>query len=186
MRIDGLEAEEYLIQKAVQRDSTAFTTLYAQYVNRVYAHAFYSLSNKVDAEDVTQEVFIRAWKALPKYKASGTPFIAWLLKISNNLIIDRNRAKKPITYVDDIKDIDKHPISPESQIEIKFEQQRVQEAISKLKGDKQKIIMLRYIDGYKIEEIAKIFNRSEGAIRITQYRALIDLRNILNEKSPER
>jgi RNA polymerase sigma-70 factor (ECF subfamily) len=179
MRIYGLEAEGCLIKRAVQRDREAFTSLYTLYVNRVYAHAYYSLSNKVDAEDITQEVFIRAWKGIDKYKASGAPFIAWLLKISNNLIIDRNRSKKPVTYVEDLKDLYNHPISPESQVEIKFEQLRIREAISKLKGDKQKIIVLRYIDGYKIEEIAKMLNCSQGAIRITQYRALIDLRKTL-------
>jgi RNA polymerase sigma-70 factor (ECF subfamily) len=186
MRIDGLEAEGYLIKRAVQRDREAFTSLYSLFVKRVYAHAYYSLSNKVDAEDITQEVFIRAWKGIDKYKASGAPFIAWLLKISNNLIIDRNRSTKPITYVEDLNDLDNHPISPESQVEIKFEQLRIREAISKLKGDKQKIIVLRYIDGYKIEEIAKMLNCSQGAIRITQYRALIELRKTLNEKSLEK
>jgi RNA polymerase sigma-70 factor (ECF subfamily) len=186
MRIDGLEAEENLIKRAVQRDREAFTSLYSLFVKRVYAHAYYSLSNKGDAEDITQEVFIRAWKGINKYKASGAPFIAWLLKISNNLIIDRNRSKKPVIYFEESKDLDNHPISPESQVEIKFEQLRIRKAITKLKGDKQKIIVLRYIDGYKIEEIAKILNRSEGAIRITQYRALIDLRIMLNDKSLEK
>jgi RNA polymerase sigma-70 factor (ECF subfamily) len=186
MNKDGREEEESLIKRVVQRDREAFASVYDMYVNRVYTHAYYYLLNKVDAEDITQEVFIRAWKAIDKYKSTGAPFLSWLLKIARNMIIDRHRSTKPVTPLEDIEDHDNHQISAEAQIEIGFEQSRIRQAILKLKGDEGKIIVLRFIDGYKIGEIARMLNRSEGAIRVAQYRALVKLRSILNDKLIEK
>ena len=62
------ESEDVLIQRAVKRDRVAFATLYDKYAERIYRHVYYRVSNQTDAEDITQEIFVIAWKAIDKYK----------------------------------------------------------------------------------------------------------------------
>jgi len=181
--MSGNEAEISLVQRAVKRDSAAFATLYDKYVGRIYGYAYYLVHNRKDAEDITQEVFIKAWKAIDRYKDIGAPFVAWLTAIAHNLAVNHNRyqaGKKhniplgetevPSTAVE---------TNPEAMAEANLNKSYVRKAILKLKGEKQKVIMMRCIEGFSYREIAHLLNKSEGSVRVIQYRALSDLRRIL-------
>ena len=89
----NLEAES-LVESAAGGDIQAFGRLYDIYVDRIYRHIYYRTSNVEDARDLTQEVFVKAWQGLPKYKRTKTPFLAWLFTISHNRVIDYYRTKK--------------------------------------------------------------------------------------------
>ena len=169
-----------MIQRAVERDKAAFAALYDKYIDQVYRHVYYRVSNRADAEDITQEVFIKAWKAINKYTKTGAPFVAWLIAIAHNLIIDHYRAKKNLVSLEEAgasSEID--ATSPEAMAEASLSKSYVRNAIFKLKGEKQKVILMRFIDGLSYGEIAKALNKSEGAVRVIQYRALNDLRQWL-------
>ena len=88
------QSEDYLVQQAIKRDEAAFTALYRSCVDRVYRHIYYKISDPTDAQDITQEAFIKAWNSIETYKNTGTPFIAWVITIANNLIIDHYRKHK--------------------------------------------------------------------------------------------
>jgi RNA polymerase sigma-70 factor (ECF subfamily) len=179
--LSGSDSENYLVEQAVKRNRAAFTALYERCVNRIYRHVYYRVSNQADAEDITQEVFIKAWKGIDKYKKGGASFVAWLITIAGNLVIDhyRSRPKNMITT----EDCENVPIAdnsnPEKQAETNFNNALVKEVVLKLKGDKQKVILMHFIDGFSYEEIAKALNKNEGTIRVIQYRALGDLRHLL-------
>ena len=175
-----IDTEEYLVQKAVKRDRAAFTTLYDRYVAQVYRHVYYKVSNQTDTEDITQEVFIRAWKAIDNYKKTGVPFIAWLNTIAGHLVIDHYRSKRNTVNIDDVVEEipDNQNPDPESLAETNFNNDQIKEAVLKLKGDKQKVILMHFIDGLTYEEIANALSKSEGAIRVIQYRALGELRSL--------
>jgi len=170
-------SEDRLVQEAVKHNWTAFTELYERHIERIYRHIFYRVSNQADAEDITQETFLKAWKSIDKYKNTGTPFVYWLLTIANNLAADRHHRQQKLV----ISDGEKVGLvsDPEGLAEKNYNNNQVKAAILKLKGDKQKVILMHFIDGFSYREIAQALHKSEGAIRVIQYRALEDLRGIL-------
>jgi len=179
------ESEISLIQRAIQHDDSAFVCLYDLHVDKVYRHVYYRVRDRDDAEDITQEVFVRAWKAIGRYKATGAPFLSWLTTIAHNLVIDhyKHLAKHKTTAFDESKEGMSHQIiDKDSQIDFDGDIDRdlLEKAISKLKGDKQKVVLMHFIDGLSYTEIARALKKREGAIRVIQYRALKELRDILN------
>jgi len=174
------ESEDYLVQQAVKRDRAAFSSLYDSCFDRVYRHVYYRVSNHADAEDITQEVFARAWKSIDKYEKTGAPFVAWLIAIASHLITDHYRSQlKAARIGEEYRNSPNQVIDPEEQAELNFNNALVKQAVLKLKGDKQRVILMRFIDGFSYEEIARALNKSENAVRVTQYRALVELRRLL-------
>jgi RNA polymerase sigma-70 factor (ECF subfamily) len=177
------ESEDYLVLQAIKHDRAAFTALYELCIDRVYRHVYYRVFNHADAEDITQEAFVKAWKAIDRYKRTGAPFVAWVITIAGNLIIDHYRKQQKVVITDndkvyELKQDNQIP-GPEIQAELNFNNNIIRNAVLKLNGDKQRVILMHFIDGLSYEEIAKTLNKSEGAIRIIQYRALGELRSLL-------
>jgi len=178
------DSEDYLVQQAIKRDRAAFTALYERCVDRVYRHVYYRVANHDEAEDITQEAFVRAWKAIDRYKQTGAPFVSWIITIAGNLVIDFYRRQQKVEITDEIekiseKDLGSQIPGPEKQAEMNFDNARIKKAVLRLNGDKQKVILMHFIDGLSYEEIAKALTKSEGAIRVIQYRALSDLRSMV-------
>lgn len=171
--------EALLVQRAVNRDAEAFGRLYDMHVNRVYRHIYYRVGNTADAEDLTQQVFLKAWQAISRYKKTASPFLAWLMTISHNLVVDFYRTKKDKSYLDASVIAGDPQSSPEQLAEARFEQQRLQRGILQLSGDEQQVVMLRFIEGFEFREIASLLGKKEGAIRVILHRALVKLRHIL-------
>jgi len=79
-RSEGQTSEEaMLVQKAIGHDAEAFGRLYDMHVDRVYRNIYYRVGNEADAEDLTQQVFLKAWQAIGKYKKMASPFVAWIM-----------------------------------------------------------------------------------------------------------
>ena len=174
------ESEDVLIQRAVKRDRGAFASLYDKYAERVYRHVYYRVPSQKDAEDITQDTFIRAWRAIDKYKGTGATFLAWLIAVARNLIADHYKTnKKSISLEEEKLSSQSNKTNPEVLTEDSINRSEVRNSVLRLKGDKQKVIMMRFIDGFSYKEIARLLNKSEGAIRVIQYRALSDLRRML-------
>jgi RNA polymerase sigma-70 factor (ECF subfamily) len=173
--------EDELVARAVRRNGEAFTTLYERYIDQVYRYVYYRVGNQADAEDITGEVFIRAWKAIDRYKIKGAPFYTWLIKITRNLIIDHYRNQKKHLSLDNMECAADKNTSPEAVAESNLDRHRIGAAIKRLKGEKQKVIRMRFIDGFSYSEIARLLKKSEGAVRVIQCRALNELRGYLTE-----
>ena len=171
---------DLLVQKAVAGDAEAFGRLYDMYVDRVYRHNYYRVGNIADAEDLTQQVFLKAWQAIPRYRKTASPFIAWLLTISHNLVIDFYRARKvnKVQFEDEVIAEDPE-MGPEAMAEARFNQHKLSRAISKLKGDQQQVVLMRFIEGFSFAETACSLGKSEGATRVILHRALKKLRHSL-------
>ncbi len=181
LEMQSPDSEAYLLERAVRRDKAAFTGLYDRHLGRVYRYVYYWLPSQADAEDVTQEVFVRAWRAIDRYKVTGAPFIAWLIAIARNLIASHYRAAKRFVRLPEIEPAASNDDSPEAMAEMNFNRSYIREAILKLSGEKQKVIQMRFISDMSYEEVAKALDKTEGAIRVIQYRALKDLRHILEK-----
>lgn len=178
-----VEDIEPLIQKAVSGDAEAFGRLYDVNADRVYRHIYYRVGNTQDAEDLTQEVFLKAWEAIGRYRVTASPFLAWLMRISHNLIVDLYRRKKKHIYLSDdyfAADPDAEAISS---VGVDFDRRQLRQAILQLPGNQQQVILMRFSEGYSYAEIASSLEKSEGAIRVLQFRALKRLRSILEKET---
>jgi RNA polymerase sigma-70 factor, ECF subfamily len=174
-------SESDLVGRAIQRDREAFTCLYDRCVDQIYRHVYYKVSNQADAEDITQETFVKAWKAIDRYRDTGSPFAAWLITIARNLIADHYKRRPNLVNLDDLAEqLAAHPSTePEKLAEAAFNQETVRRAVLKLKPDQQQVVMMRFIDGFSYEEIARALNKSQGAVRVIQFRALNELKKWL-------
>ena len=176
--VQSSDSELTLVQRAARRDQNAFATLYERYVERVFRHVHYMVPDLVDAEDITQDVFVKAWKSIQHYRWTGAPFVSWLIAIARNAIVDHYRARKNLRRFEPTNDADTQP-DPALSMELRMGSLEVREAVMKLNGDKQKVIIMRFIDGFSYEEIANALKKSEGAVRVIQFRALRELRQII-------
>jgi len=168
-----------MVDLAIGGDTEAFGRLYDIFADRIYRHIYYRTSNIEDARDLTQEVFIKAWQALPRYKRGKTPFLGWLFTISHNRVIDYYRTKKDYAYLDNKIIMEDCKESPEKLIEAQFDQQEVRRAILQLPADQQQVILMSFIEGFEYSEIAAALNKTEGNIRVIVHRALKKMRKIL-------
>jgi RNA polymerase sigma-70 factor (ECF subfamily) len=174
--------EATLVQRAIGHDAEAFGRLYDIHVDRLYRHIYYRVGNEQDAEDLTQQVFLKAWQAIHRYRKTASPFIGWLMTISHNLVVDFYRTKKDRAYLE-AEVLGSDPASsPEQATEASLEQQRLRKAVLQLGGDEQQVVLLRFIEGFEFAEIGALMKKKEGNIRVILHRALVKLRNILEKE----
>jgi RNA polymerase sigma-70 factor (ECF subfamily) len=139
------------------------------------------VGNVDDVEDLTEQVFLNAWEALPSYKQRRHPFTSWLYRIAHNVVVDYHRRYKPTVPLPPPESVDwkeEQPTSLEKVIEAE-EASRLALAITQLSEEQQQVIILRFIEGLKHAEVARIIGRSEGACRVIQHRALKTLNRLL-------
>lgn len=172
---------ETLVDRAASGDTAAFGCLYDRYADRIYRHIYYRIGNVEDAQDLCQEVFLRAWQGLPKYKRSKTPFLGWLFTISHNRVIDYYRTRKDYAYLENETILKDGAKSPEELLQAQFTQQEVRKTILQLPEDQQQVILMSFIEGLEYSEIAAALNKSEGNIRVIVHRALKRMREIMGE-----
>ena len=176
------DEEHLLIQKAIKRDASAFGRLYDMYVDRIYRYVYYRVGSVADAEDLTQQVFLKAWQAIGRYKKMASPFIAWLMTISHNVIIDFYRTRKSNACIGNDITSNNLEYNPEKAAEAQLEQKKLRQAILQLSSDRQQVVILRLIEGFQFREIASILGKSEGAVRVILHRALTKLQEILGKE----
>jgi len=185
-RSEGQTSDEaILVQRAIGHDAEAFGRLYDMNVDRVYRHIYYRVGNEQDAEDLTQQVFLKAWQAIHRYKKKASPFVAWLMTISHNLVVDFYRTRKDTVHLEAEVLANGSALSPEQAAEASFEQQRLRRAILQLGGDEQQVVILRFIEGFEFSEIASLMKKKEGNVRVILHRALVKLRDILEKEKKQ-
>lgn len=173
--------EKQLISKAAAGDKQAFGDLYLLHLQPIYRYIYYQVSQHEEAEDLTELVFTKAWGALPDYDQRGVPFQAWLYRIARNTVIDSYRTHKPATPLDSQWSLQDPTPGPEAAAITGEQEQLVREALLKLDADYQQILLLRFVAGLSHAEVAAVMERSEGAARALQHRALAALRDQYND-----
>jgi RNA polymerase sigma factor (sigma-70 family) len=171
--------ESELVERAIAGEELAFTALYDRHLDRVYRHVFYRVGNHSDAEDLTQQVFLKAWQAIGRYRRTEAPFIAWLLTIAHNLVVSFYRRGKVAPLLDLDPASTARWSDPVVQVLDKFDRVAVRDAILQLKPEQQLVITMRFMEQFDNATVAAVLGKSEVNVRVIQYRALRDLRKLL-------
>lgn len=179
-----LDDEEKLIQDAVKEgDSSAFGKLYDHYQPMIYRFVLIKVSRREEAEDITHQVFFQAWQSIRTYQHRGYPFGSWLYRIARNQVIDHYRSQKDDVSLEaaDLEDASHQVSQPD--ISSKMDMERVMAAIHNLKPEYQDAIILRFVEDLSIRETAHAMEKTEGAIKLIQHRAIEELKKNINESS---
>ncbi len=169
-----------LVKRAAGGDFEAFGDLYHIYIERIYRYVFYQVKDKSTAEDITEEVFVKAWKAINTCKGKEQTFSSWLYRIAHNHVIDnlrrlQKRQSIEIEKVVKIGDL-------ETEIEGELERQELLKSMACLPQNQRQVIILKFIEGLDNREIEQVMGKSQGAIRVLQMRALATLRQELSRE----
>jgi RNA polymerase sigma-70 factor (ECF subfamily) len=178
-------SETELIARSIDGDAGAFGALYERYLGAIYRYVYYSVPNHAEAEDLTENVFLKAWQALPRFRLNGAGFRTWLYRIAHNSIIDRHRTLKQVVSLDEAAQLRDPAPTPESVVEAEQQVLILSAALSRLKPRAQQVILCRFISGLSHAETAKVLGVSEGHVRVLQHRALKRMRYLLTEDAGE-
>jgi RNA polymerase sigma-70 factor (ECF subfamily) len=183
------ETDERRLVEAAQQDRACFADVYERYFELVYAYVARRVRDRAAAEDLTSEVFRKALANIQRFKWTGAPFGAWLLRIAANLIADRaKRHAREETGKPSL------PVGlPPREATLPSESQQVQlegaersawviRMVDELPEDQRRVVRMRFAEERSINEIALALGRSEGAVKQLQFRAFQNLRAKLEIK----
>ncbi len=172
--------EVILVQRAKQNDEAAFAQLYEEYFDKIYRYVTIRIGDKMEAEDITQQVFLNAIKAISSFKWKGVPFSAWLFRIAHNQVVDYLRKKTKRASVPLEESLVAGGDDPHEIFERKLDIERLASAVKKLTPAQQEVISLRFAGEMPIAEVARVMARSEGAVKALQHSAIVALRKVLS------
>jgi RNA polymerase sigma-70 factor (ECF subfamily) len=173
------EVDDIQLLKVAQEGNTeAFGAIYERYADKVFRYLNAHLGNGLDAEDLTEEVFIRVWRSLPDYRERGTPFLSFVFRVARNALIDHYRRERRAVgqlSSDEVMVADSKP-GPGEIVSQQMERQELKEALEGLREDYRNVVILRFLSELSPEDTAAVMGRSAGAVRVLQHRALAALR----------
>jgi len=175
-----IDDEAGLVARAIKRDSDAFGQLYECCLDRIYRYVYYRVNSVTEAEDLTEQVFLKAWEAIDRYEQRGVPFLAWLYRLAHNLVVDHYRGQRQTVPLEDVRETEELSEDIEASVHAQLDAEEVREALQRLSPEHQQLITLRFVEGMSHAEVAQIVGKSEGATRVVQYRALQALARTLD------
>ena len=175
--------ETGLIERAKSGDPEAFARLYDAYIDRVYRFVYFRTSDNALAEDITSQVFLKAWEKLDHFQTGASPFLAWLYTVARNLIVDQHRSQRDMVPLENVAALPSDLATLDEEIQSRFDVQALRDALQCLSEDQQQVLMLKYVAGLPNETIAKMMNKQEGTIRGLKMRALQVLSRYMEEKA---
>jgi RNA polymerase sigma-70 factor (ECF subfamily) len=178
-----LANEHQLVLQAKDGNPEAFGQLYDAYMERIYRFVYFRVDDQQTAEDITSQVFLKAWNNLDRFRLGRTPYVAWLYTIAHNAVIDYYRTRKLTTALEDVQlSQPDYAEAVESEIDLWVEMKSIKVAMRTLTDDQQKVLTLKFIEGLSNNEIARHLGKREGAIRALQMRGLQALAKQLDGK----
>lgn len=174
-----MQDEESLVRRAQQHDQAALTQIYEENFDRIYRYIVLKIGERTEAEDMTQQVFLSAFKSISSYKWKGVPFSAWLFRIAHNRIVDFLRKKSKRVTVPLDESLASGSSNPGLEAERNLEIADLVSAARRLTDAQQEVISLRFAGGLPIAEVARIMEKSQGAIKALQHSAVAALRRVM-------
>jgi RNA polymerase sigma-70 factor, ECF subfamily len=172
---EPLDRVPQLVEKAKRGDRDAFGELYRLHHAPIFRMARLHLGDLGDgAEDAVAETFLRAWAALPRYRDTGAPFVAWLFGIARHVVLDEVARRRRVMPREELPERTRG-WSVDDQLTLAA-------AIERLPAEQRRVVELKYLAGMRNAEVASALGKSKGAINAMQWRALGTLREILEER----
>jgi len=150
-----------------------FARLYDAYMERIYRYIYFRVTDDKLAEDITSQVFLKAWGKLDTYRTGQSPFVAWLYRIAHNAIIDHYRTRKVAISLEETNAVElSHVDDVDEKLDLQIQLRELREALQGLTEKQQQVLILKFIDGLSTTEIAQQLGKQQGAVRALQMRGL--------------
>lgn len=175
---------EALVVQAQKGQTDAFAKLYDVFIQSVYRYIYFRVPRE-EALDLTESVFLKVWEHLASYRPNKASFAAWIFRIAHNIVVDYYRVHRQLAPLDYAMKDEKSEANPVLMAERGLSRDRLKSALAKLKKKYQQVLLLKYVSELENMEIAKIMRRSEGSLRVLQFRALRALRKVLEEEGAQ-
>jgi RNA polymerase sigma-70 factor (ECF subfamily) len=159
-----------------------FSDLYRAHLKDVYSYAYYRVGNHHDAEDLTEQTFLQAYRHYERAVAEsdGRPLRPWLIRIAHNLAANlyRDRSRKPQTPIEDSDSL-RTTHTTEDLVEGRDELARILEGVKELPDDRREALIMRFALGMDNREIARAMGKTDGATKVLLHRAIKQLEEIV-------
>ena len=176
-----------LVDRAQRGEREALEDLYLLHFDRIYSYLHMSVGNRHDAEDLTTQVFLKMLESIGKFRWRSAPFSAWLFRIAHNLAMDHFRATKRWQPEENVPEPE--PTAESAAEEEALEsigRQSMLELIQNLSHEQQQVLTLKFVFNFSNADAATILDKTEGAIKSLQHRALASLqRQMSQSERPE-
>jgi RNA polymerase sigma-70 factor (ECF subfamily) len=161
-----------------------FSDMYRAHLRDVYSYAYYRVGNHHDAEDLTEQTFLQAYRHFERAQreSDGRPLRPWLIRIAHNLAANlyRDRSRKPASPIDDTTTLIA-PHTTEQLVEGREQARHVLDGVSRLPEDRREALIMRFALGMDNREIARALGRSDGATKVLIHRAIKQLQGLVGE-----
>jgi RNA polymerase sigma-70 factor (ECF subfamily) len=180
------EVEQQTVERARRGDQQALADIYDWYLPRIYRYVLARVGSVVEAEDLTEDIFLRMLGAIAGYRMRNIPFSAWLFRIAHNHVVSyfRKSGVRGVTGILDEGIADDRP-DPASTVETRLTVEEVVRATRDLPEAQREVIALRFAVGLSIAETAQVLGKREGNVKALQHKAVVRLQRALAVK-PER
>lgn len=162
----SMPADDAALVRAARTDAAAFDALYQRHFDRVYRYVRASLGHDEDAADVTQQIFVQAWRSLGRFEGRSS-FATWLFRIAHNAVVDAQRRRHAALSLERLPD-DEHPTDasgPEEQAIRRENADRLSRALGHLDPEKRALLMLRFAVQLSVTEIAAVTGKRPDAVK---------------------
>ena len=165
-----------LVDRAQQGDRVALEELYLLHFDRIYSYLHMTVGNRHDAEDLTTQTFLKMLESIGRFRWQAAPFSAWLFRIAHNLSMDHFRAHRRWQPYEEVPEPHGSE-EPSAELEAmqSIGRQSMLELIDKLSPEQQQVLTLKFVFNFANADVAKILDKTEGAIKSLQHRALASL-----------
>ena len=173
--------QEELLERASRAEPAALGAVYDQYADRIYAYIYRRVGRAEVAEDLTGQVFMRMLEAIRRDQGWRSSFSGWLYRIAHNLVVDyyRRRGRVTLIDIDEATPIRATEGDPVRSTESLLNREQLRAALFQLTEEQAEVITLRFMEERSIAEVADLMDKTEGAIKALQYRAVLALRRVM-------
>jgi RNA polymerase sigma-70 factor (ECF subfamily) len=170
------DSMQQLVTRAQAGDRDALEELYLQHFDRIYSYLHVTVGNRPDAEDLTTQTFLKMLESIGRFRWGTAPFSAWLFRIAHNLAMDHFRARRRWQPEEDVPE-------PPGQVESSAEEEAMKalssdsmlDLIEQLSHEQRQVLILKFVFDFSNDEAATVLDKTEGAVKSLQHRALASL-----------
>ncbi len=180
---DSTDQDRRLVERARQGDREALEELYLIHFDRIYSYLHMSVGNRHDAEDLTTQTFLKMLESIKSFRWQSAPFSAWLFRIAHNLAMDHFRATRRWQPEEEVPEPTGETESSAEAVALQsIGRQGMLELIEVLSQEQKQVLTLKFVFNLPNAEVATILEKTEGAIKSLQHRALVSLQKQISQK----